>query len=153
MLLEVGSPLPDITLPDQSDTPRKLSELLGAHGAVIYFYPKDNTPGCSLEAVDFEALQGAFAEKGLKIIGVSKDSVKSHSNFCQKKGLTFTLLSDQEGALCEAFGVWQEKKNYGRTYMGIVRSTFVVDGSGKVQTVYAKVKTKGHAQKVLDGLG
>ncbi len=156
MVLENGERIPEMTLLDQNGASRDLQALLGRSGAVIYFYPKDNTPGCTLEAKDFERLQGEFAGLGFSIIGISKDSVKSHGNFCQKQGLTFTLLSDGDGAACEAFGVWQEKKNYGRTYMGIVRSTFVVDGQGRVVKVYTKVKTKGHAETVLEtvkGLG
>ncbi len=116
---------------------------------MIYFYPKDNTPGCSTEAVDFQREKENFRARGFSIIGISKDSVKSHERFCMKKSLDFTLLSDGEGALCEAFGVWQEKKNYGRVYMGIVRSTFVVGANGKVLQVYPKVRVKGHVEKVL----
>ncbi len=149
MLLNIGEMVPEMTLLDQSGEPRNLAALIGKSGAVIYFYPKDNTSGCTLEAKDFERLQSTFAQLGFSIMGISKDSVKSHGNFCQKQGLTFTLLSDGEGVACEAFGVWQEKKNYGRTYMGIVRSTFVVDAAGRIVKVYPKVKTKGHAEQVL----
>ena len=152
MLLNIGEKIPELTLPDQNGTEHNLQNLLGENGAVIYFYPKDNTPGCTLEANDFEQLGDEFAKLGFKVIGISKDSVKSHMNFSTKHALKFTLLSDQELKLCTAFGVWQEKKNYGKTYMGIVRSTFVVDGKGQVLTNYGKVKTKGHAQLVLDNI-
>ncbi|ABK43981.1 alkyl hydroperoxide reductase/ Thiol specific antioxidant/ Mal allergen [Magnetococcus marinus MC-1] len=153
MVLEIGASIPSLSLPDQSGEERSLKELLGEKGAVIYFYPKDNTPGCTTEAQDFEALKGEFAAKGYTIIGISKDSVKSHTNFISKYDLSFTLLADVEVKGCEAFGVWQEKKNYGKTYMGIVRSTFVVDGDGVVSHVYKKVQVKEHAQKVLAALG
>nr|CRH04662.1 putative peroxiredoxin bcp [Candidatus Magnetococcus massalia] len=153
MQLEEGTKIPALTLPDQNGEERAMMELLGEKGAVIYFYPKDSTPGCTTEANDFERLQGEFAAKGVNIVGISKDSVKSHTNFCTKQGLTFTLLSDTELAACEGFGVWQEKKNYGKTYMGIVRTTFVVDAEGTVTKVYPKVRVKEHAEKVLADLG
>ncbi|MBF0628509.1 MAG: peroxiredoxin [Magnetococcales bacterium] len=148
-MLQPGSTIPDLAVLDQHDQAKSLRERLGPQGGIVYFYPKDNTPGCTLEANDFQALSAAFAERGYAIIGISKDSVKSHVGFCAKQGLEFTLLSDGDGALCEAFGVWQEKVFCGKTSMGIVRSTFVVDGAGVVRKVYANVKTKGHAAAVL----
>lgn len=152
MVMEAGSLIPDLTLPDQAGQPRALRQLLGRNGAVIYFYPKDNTPGCTTEAQDFQALAADFAQAGVEVVGISKDSVKSHANFCAKQGLGFTLLSDGDGAACEAFGVWQEKTMYGKTRMGIVRSTFLVDARGQVVRVYPSVKVKGHARQVLNDL-
>ncbi|MBF0445824.1 MAG: thioredoxin-dependent thiol peroxidase [Magnetococcales bacterium] len=153
MLLNSGDSIPSLTLPDQNGKEVALEALLGANGAVIYFYPKDNTPGCTVEANDFQRLSGDFAALGINVVGISKDSVASHTKFCTKQNLTFTLLSDGEGAACEGFGVWQEKKNYGKVYMGIVRSTFLVDAKGKVVKTWTKVKTKGHAQAVLEEAG
>ena len=151
-MLNSGDKIPNPTLADQHGDPRELSSLLGRSGGIVYFYPKDNTPGCTVEARDFERLQEDFARLGMTIIGISRDSVASHGRFCQKQGLTFTLLSDGDTEACAAFGVWQEKKNYGRTYMGIVRTTFVVDAAGTVLKVYPKVKTKGHGEQVLSDL-
>ena len=139
-------------LPDQNGKEKCLKDLLAEKGAVFYFYPRDSTPGCTLEANDFQSLGSSFSTLGYSVVGISKDSVKSHSTFCLKQGLTFTLLSDKEGTVCEQFGVWQEKKNYGRTSMGIVRSTFIIDAQGVVQKVYTKVKTKGHANEVLKSI-
>ncbi|MBF0182390.1 MAG: peroxiredoxin [Magnetococcales bacterium] len=152
-MLTSGENLPDLAAPDQTGQPRALRELLGERGGIIYFYPKDNTPGCTLEANDFQSLSGEFARAGYAVIGISRDSVKSHAGFCAKHGLQFTLLSDGEGALCVAFGVWQEKTMCGKTSMGIVRTTFVVDAQGRVRRVYENVKTKGHAALVLAELG
>ncbi|MBF0127583.1 MAG: peroxiredoxin [Magnetococcales bacterium] len=148
--MQIGSIIPDLSAPDQQERMASLRERLGSNGAVIYFYPKDNTPGCTLEANDFQALSAAFAEQNLTVIGISKDSVKSHAGFCTKFGLKFTLLSDGDGTLCEAFGVWREKVFCGKTSMGIVRSTFLVDAQGVVRKIYDNVKTKGHAAAVLD---
>ena len=119
---------------------------------VLYFYPKDNTSGCTLESKDFTALQNEFKAKGYKIIGVSKDSVKSHKNFIEKQELDLLLLSDKEQELIKAFDVLKEKSMYGRTYMGVVRSTFILDEQGLVTKEYRNVKAKEHAQKVLDEL-
>ena len=148
-MLEIGALIPDMSVVDQHGKQRPLPELLGARGGVFYFYPKDSTPGCTVEANDFQALLGEFAALGLTVIGISKDSVASHSRFCLREGLSFPLLSDESGALCVHFGVWKEKTNYGRTSMGIVRTTFVVDAGGVVQKIYRSVKTKGHGMKVL----
>ncbi|MBF0162864.1 MAG: peroxiredoxin [Magnetococcales bacterium] len=148
-MLELGAQIPDVVVVDQHGAERRLLEMLGARGAVLYFYPRDSTPGCTVEANDFQSLLDEFAAMELAVIGISKDSVASHNRFCLKEGLTFPLLSDESGVLCETFGVWQEKTNYGRTSMGIVRSTFVVDAAGRVQKVYRSVKTAGHGMKVL----
>ncbi|MBF0125896.1 MAG: peroxiredoxin [Magnetococcales bacterium] len=151
-MLTIGQGIPELSAPDQNGQVRPLRELLGKKGGVVYFYPKDSTPGCTLEANDFQALGEAFQTREHAVIGISRDSVKSHANFAAKQGLGFTLLSDQDGALCEAFGVWQEKTMCGKTSMGIVRTTFVVDGTGRVRRIYPNVKTKGHAAQVLADL-
>ena len=122
---------------------------LGGRPAVIYFYPKDDTPGCTTEAKDFSALAADFAALGARVIGVSKDSPQSHVKFAKKHDLSVELISDVDGVLCEAFGVWIEKSMYGRTYMGIERATFLIDADGQVASVWGKVKVKGHAESVL----
>jgi peroxiredoxin Q/BCP len=116
---------------------------------VLYFYPKDDTPGCTLEAQDFNARQADFAAADTTVIGLSKDSVKSHDKFCRKHGLGIILASDESGQVSEDYGVWLEKRMYGRTYMGIERTTVLIDGAGKVARVWSKVGVKGHADEVL----
>ena len=116
---------------------------------VLYFYPKDATPGCTLEAQDFRDRAGDFAAVGVKVIGVSRDSQRSHVKFRDKQALPFELIADEDGALCGAWGVWQEKKQYGRTYMGIVRSTFLVGSDGRVAGAWSNVRVKGHVDAVL----
>ncbi|HAP99897.1 MAG TPA: glutamine-synthetase adenylyltransferase, partial [Rhodospirillum rubrum] len=115
-----------------------------------YFYPKDATSGCTTEALGFKEQAEAFAEAGAVIVGVSKDSVKSHDGFKAKQGLPFTLASDAEGAVCQSYGVWVEKSMYGRTYMGIDRSTFLIDGEGIIRKIWRKVKVAGHVAAVLE---
>ena len=119
---------------------------------VLYFYPKDDTPGCTTEAKDFTANAKAFEKAGAVIIGVSKDSVKRHDNFKAKYDLSVILASDEDGKVLEDYGVWVEKMNYGRKYMGIERSTFLIDDKGKIRKVWRKVKVKGHAADVLSSL-
>ncbi len=149
-MLKEGDKLPQFSVPDQSGEAKTFDDLKGPGGLVLYFYPKDNTPGCTLEAQDFRDRLKDFRAAGFNVAGVSKDSVKSHCGFTEKQSLNFPLLSDSDGALCEAAGAWREKKNYGRTYMGIVRSTVVAAEDGTVLKVYPNVKAKGHADKVLD---
>lgn len=117
---------------------------------VVYFYPKDNTPGCTVEAIDFTTMKDEFDKLNTKIIGVSKDSVKSHQNFCTKKDLDLLLLSDEELDLIKAFDVWKLKKNYGKEYMGIERSTFILNEAGEIVKEYRKVRVKGHVEQVLN---
>jgi thioredoxin-dependent peroxiredoxin len=117
---------------------------------ILYFYPKDDTTGCTKEAQDFTALMGDFAAVGAAVLGISKDSVKSHAKFVGKYDLKIGLGSDEDGAVCEAFGVWVEKSMYGKKYMGIERSTFLIDADGKIARVWRKVKVAGHAQAVLE---
>lgn len=119
---------------------------------VLYFYPKDMTPGCTVEARDFQALNREYQQQDAVVIGVSKDSCNSHGKFAQKEGLTFVLISDEESDLCERFGVWKQKSMYGKTYMGIERSTFLISPEGRVVARWPKVKVDGHAQEVLSTL-
>ena len=119
---------------------------------VLYFYPKDNTSGCTMEGRDFAALYSQFKEAGCEVIGVSRDSIKSHNNFCTKQGFPFALISDSDESLCKAFDVIKLKKLYGREYMGIERSTFLINPEGVVCAEWRKVKVAGHAQSVLDHL-
>lgn len=152
---EAGKKLPASTL--------KLPLALGDGGSVtlgdyagswlvLYFYPKDNTPGCTTEGRDFQALLNDFRKLGADVLGVSKDSVKTHANFCAKQGFEFPLVSDADERLCRAFGVIQPKKLYGREYEGIVRSTYLIDPEGRIAHVWQPVKVPGHAQAVLDTL-
>ncbi len=150
-MLAAHSPFPAFALSDQDGSVRSAKNYAGKW-LVIYFYPKDNTSGCSNEATDFAALNDDFAAKKAAVIGVSADSVKSHKNFATKLNLPFRLLSDPEHALLEACGVWQKKKMAGREYMGIVRSTFLIDPEGAVRAVWPKVSVAGHARDVLSTL-
>jgi peroxiredoxin Q/BCP len=147
--VDVGDPAPDFTLPTDGGGSLTLSDLRGK-AVVLYFYPKDSTPGCTTEAQDFRDRMDDFAAAGVEVVGVSKDGVKSHDTFKAKQALTFTLVSDTEGTCCEAFGVWVLKKNYGREYMGIERTTVLIDKEGKIAQVWRKVRVKGHADAVLE---
>lgn len=141
----------NITLPASDDKEYALKDFNGQK-LVLYFYPKDNTSGCTIEAKDFTCLVNEFNEKGYKIIGVSRDSVKSHKNFITKQELGLLLLSDQNEELVKAFDVLKEKSMYGKKYMGIERSTFILNEEGKIEKEYRKVKAKGHAEQVLSEL-
>ena len=143
-----GTPAPDFTLPRDGGASVTLSAFRPGK-VVLYFYPKDDTPGCTLEAQDFNARLADFAAAGATVIGISKDSVKSHDKFCKKHGLGIVLASDEGGTVCEDYGTWVEKSMYGKTYMGIARTTFLIDGEGKVARVWPKVSVKGHAEEVL----
>ncbi|PJF10937.1 peroxiredoxin [Pseudorhodobacter sp. MZDSW-24AT] len=145
---EVGTPAPDFTLPRDGGDSVTLSAFRPGK-VVLYFYPKDDTPGCTLEAQDFTARAADFAAADTTVIGISKDSVKAHDKFCKKHGLSVILASDEEGQTCEDYGVWAEKSMYGKTYMGITRATFLIDGTGKIAQVWPKVSVKGHADEVL----
>ncbi len=148
MSLKIGDALPDLTLPATGGQDIKLRSFKGK-ALVIYFYPKDSTPGCTLEGQDFSALQPKFAKAGAQILGVSRDSVKSHDNFCAKYGFTFPLLSDKDETACKAFDVIREKSLYGRKYLGVDRSTFLFDSKGVLRNEWRSVKVKGHAEAVL----
>jgi peroxiredoxin Q/BCP len=150
LMMSEGKKIPAIAVPDETGKVRKFADLVGPKGLVLYFYPKDSTPGCTLEAQGFRDHLAAFDKLGFTVAGVSKDSQKSHCAFIDKQALTFPLLSDPEGKLCEAFGAWGEKINYGKKYMGIIRSTFVIGADAKVLKVYPKVSVKGHVEKVLE---
>jgi peroxiredoxin Q/BCP len=146
---KAGDPIPDIPMEKPDGGSVKPSDFRG-HKLVIFFYPKDDTPGCTTENKDFSALQDQFAAAGTKLLGVSKDPAKKHAKFIAKHGLTAPLASDaEEGGLSDALGVWAEKQMYGKTYMGMVRTTYLVDGEGRIAQVWDKVKVKGHAEEVL----
>ena len=147
-MISEGQTAPDFTLPRDGGGSVTLSGFRPGK-VVLYFYPKDDTPGCTLEAQDFNARLAEFAAAGTTVIGLSKDSVKSHDKFCRKHGLGIILASDETGNVSEEYGVWSEKSMYGRTYMGIERTTVLVDGAGRVARVWNKVGVKGHAAEVL----
>ena len=146
--LKPGDPAPDVTLTTPEGGALTLSRLQG-RPLVLYFYPKDDTSGCTREAQDFSHLKAAFDGAGVDILGVSKDPPAKHVKFAAKHGLTVSLASDEDGSACEAFGTWIEKSLYGRKYMGIDRATFLIDKDGRVAKVWRKVKVPGHAEAVL----
>jgi peroxiredoxin Q/BCP len=146
--LKIGDAAPDFALPNQDGETIRLSDQRGKV-VVLYFYPKDDTPGCTKEACAFRDLRGAFAEAGAEIFGVSRDSVKSHRKFADKYGLPFSLLADETGEVCRAYGVIKEKSMFGKTALGIERTTFVIDADGRIFRVFPKVKVDGHAEAVL----
>ena len=146
--LETGDPAPAFEMPTGGGGAVSLTALKG-ETVVLYFYPKDDTPGCTAEAIDFTAAQDAFAAAGAKIIGVSKDSVAKHEKFAAKHDLGVALASDEATNVCEDYGVWVEKNMYGRKYMGIERSTFLIGPDGKILQVWSKVKVPGHVEDVL----
>jgi len=146
-----GDKSPDLPLVLGSGKTARLSDYRGKW-LVLYFYPKDSTPGCTTEGLEFNALLTRFRRAGAEILGVSKDSVKSHANFCAKQGFRFDLVSDADEALCKAFDVIREKSLYGRKFLGIERSTFLIDPDGRVAAEWRKVKVAGHAEAVYDAL-
>ena len=151
MLLEKGTPAPDFTLPDKDGNEVTLSSFRGKK-VVLYFYPRDNTPGCTRQACAFAGAYEKFRKLGVTVIGISKDSVASHEKFAEKNSLPFILLSDTERKAIEAYGVWQEKKNYGKVSMGVVRSTFIIDENGVIEKVMPKVKPDTNAAEILEYL-
>ena len=148
---EVGKPAPSLKLENQDGVLVDLSKLAGKW-VVVYFYPKDSTPGCTTEACDFRDNFARLGSKGAVVLGISKDSAKSHVKFREKQNLPFDLLVDADGAACEAWGVWRMKKFMGREGMGIVRSTFLVDPTGRIARIWSPVSVKGHVQEVLDAI-
>ena len=150
-MVQVGDTAPDFTAADDGSAEFTLGSLRGRKVA-LYFYPRDNTPGCTQEACDFRDLSPALSERNTVVIGVSTDGVKSHQNFKSKYSLPFTLVADPDMEVVNKYGVWVEKKNYGRSYMGVARTTFVIDEEGVVEHVFEHVKVKGHAGTVLESL-
>ncbi len=148
-MIDIGKKIGKFSLPDQSTEKKQFADLAGEKGLVLYVYPKDNTPGCTTEANDFQAHLKDFKKLGYSVVGISKDSVKSHNNFTDKYKLKFPLLSDPDVKLLEKLGAWGEKKNYGKTYMGIIRSTFIFDSKGKLLKDFRNVRAKGHVDRLL----
>ena len=151
-MLSVGTPAPDFTLPDQNGTLHTLSDYRGKK-VVLYFYPKDNTAGCTKQACGFRDMYPQFREKGAVVLGVSKDSVASHKRFEEKFGLPFTLLSDPEKEVIQAYDVWKEKKLYGKVSFGVVRTTYLIDGDGIIVRAFDKVKAADNPRQMLGELG
>jgi peroxiredoxin Q/BCP len=150
-VVEEGTPAPDFELPSDEGETVKLSALRGKP-VVLYFYPKDDTPGCTTEACEFRDAYDRFREQGVEILGVSPDTEASHQKFKSKYELPFTLLADPDHEVAEAYGVWKEKRNYGKTYHGVERSTFVIDAEGKVARAMRGIRPAGHAAQVLETL-
>ena len=150
-MLKVGEKAPAFTLVDDSGKKVSLKDFKGKK-VVLYFYPKDLTPGCTVEACDFRDISALLKKKKAVVLGVSEDSVTLHGKFRDKHELNFPLLSDEEGTVCEAYGVWQEKSMYGKKYMGIARTTFIIGTTGKIAKIFEKVKVKGHTEEVLENL-
>ena len=148
-MLTVGTKAPNFTLPDKDGNMVSLSDFAGKK-VVLYFYPKDNTPGCTKQACGFSERYPQFLEKGAVILGVSKDTVASHKKFQEKYGLAFTLLADPERKVIEAYDVWKEKKNYGKVSMGVVRTTYLIDESGIIVRANDKVKAANDAENMLE---
>ena len=146
--IEVDGKAPGFDLPADGGGTLSLGDL-GDKSVVLYFYPKDDTAGCTKQAIGFSDRIKAFRDHGAEVIGVSKDPVKNHDKFIKKHNLSVRLISDAEGSLCENYGVWVEKSMYGRNYMGIERSTFLIDANGTVQNVWRKVRVPGHVEDVL----
>ena len=150
-MLEIGTKAPSFELPDQNGTVHTLEKYRGKK-VILYFYPKDSTPGCTKQACGFAERYPQFQEKGVEVIGISKDSVKSHKNFETKYGLNFTLLSDPELSAIQAYDVWKEKKNYGKVSMGVVRTTYLIDEEGIIVRASDKVKAADNPQQMLEEL-
>lgn len=147
--LATGDMIPDFAAVTQEGTPFTQEDLRGRR-TIFYFYPKDNTSGCTLEAKSLRDGRNELVKMGFQIVGVSPDSVKSHQNFCAKHELNFTLLADTDKSVCEAFGVWVEKSMYGRKYMGVARTTFIIDENLRIEKIFEKVQTSKHYEQILD---
>ena len=150
-MLEIGTKAPEFSLPDQNGEMKSLSDYKGQK-VILYFYPKDMTSGCTKQACTFGELYPQFREKGAAVIGVSKDSVASHKKFEEKYGLPFTLLSDPEKEIIQAYGVWQEKKNYGKVTMGVVRTTYLINEDGIIEKAFGNVKAGDNPAQMLEAL-
>ena len=151
-MLQAGDKAPDFKGVNQEGENIALSDYRGK-SVILYFYPKDNTPGCTAEACSLNDSNSYFLDKGFVVIGVSPDSVESHSRFAAKYGLSFNLIADPEKVIIQAYGAWGEKKNYGKTYMGLLRTTFVISAQGIIEQVFPKVDTKNHADQLIEALG
>ena len=147
-MLEIGTKAPDFSLPDQNGTVHTLKDYAGKK-LLLYFYPKDNTSGCTKQAIAYSAFKDRFEEKGIAVVGISKDSVASHKNFETKQNLTITILSDTEKKAIQAYDVWKEKKNYGKVSMGVVRTTYLIDENGIIVFANDKVKAADDAETML----
>ena len=147
--LQVGEPAPDFRSTTQDGETLTLADLRGQR-TILYFYPKDTPSGCTLEAKSLRDGREELKAMGFRIVGVSPDSERSHRNFCQKHELGFTLLADTDHSVCEAFGVWAEKSMYGRKYMGVVRTTFILDAEGRIERIFDKVKTASHYEQIAE---
>lgn len=150
--VEVGKPVPDFTLPATGGDDLRLSDLLGTHHLVLYFYPRDDTPGCTTEGRDFTERYAQLTEAGATVLGISRDGIRSHERFKDKYGFPFQLLSDEHETVCELFGVMKQKTMYGKPVRGIERSTFLVDRNGILRHEWRKVKVPGHVEQVLAAL-
>jgi len=150
-MVSIGKKVANFSLPATGEKELSLKDFQGTH-LVLYFYPKDSTPGCTLEGQNFRDAYQQFRDAGADILGVSRDSLKAHENFKAKQGFPFDLLSDQDEKLCRQFDVIHEKNMYGRKFMGIVRSTFLIDSSGKLRQDWRKVRVKGHVDEVLEAV-
>lgn len=150
-MINIGDKAPKFLM-ETHDGASISNELIAGKKTVLYFYPKDSTPGCTTEAKDFSAHKADFDKLGVKVVGISRDTIKSHCKFADKENLKIALATDLDGSVCEAFGVWVEKSMYGKKYMGIERSTFIIDESGKIQKAWRGVKVPGHALEVLNSL-
>ncbi|PJZ84921.1 thioredoxin-dependent thiol peroxidase [Leptospira harrisiae] len=148
-MLEVGKKAPNFTSINQNGEKVKLADLTGKNGIVVYFYPRDMTPGCTTEACDFRDNFARLKKFGFNVVGISKDNPKSHTKFIEKQELNFDLISDESGEICEAYGVWREKVFMGRKGLGIVRSSFLLDSSLKIKKIYDSVKVKGHVEEII----
>ena len=151
-MLEVGMKAPEFTLPDKDGNMVSLTDFIGKK-VVLYFYPKDNTPGCTRQACAFAGAYESFKDNDIVVIGISKDSVASHKKFAEKYDLPFILISDKELDAIQAYGVWQEKKLYGKVSMGVVRTTFIIDENGNIEKIMPKVKPDTNAAEILEYLG
>lgn len=151
MSVREGQLAPDFALPSTDGSVVRLSDLRGKK-VVLYFYPKDDTPGCTKEACSFRDNLGVLQSMGVVVLGVSADSVASHQKFAQKYGLNFPLLADEGAQVATLYGVWKEKKRYGRTYMGIERTTFLIDENGIVRRIFPKVKVDGHVEEIMEAI-
>jgi len=150
--LEVGDDAPDFTLSSGDGKEAHLASFKGKKEVILYFYPKDDTPGCTQEACEFQEASSQLEASGVVVLGVSRDSLASHQRFAEKYKLSFPILSDPDAVICKAYGVYKLKKNYGKEYWGIERSTFVIDRSGKLAKVFRGVRVKGHVEAVLSAI-